>query len=113
MRASQFVNSRCAEAFVASDSATREDMRTSSQETRQDKHLSARELRLDISCIDERLARTLDSLIASEVLKHVAPPVARAFVNAARSPAETVSRWRPRLLGAARHFNVARGPPVQ
>ena len=41
------------------------------------------EPRLDITEIDESLAGTLDFLISSEVFEHVAPPVERAFANAA------------------------------
>jgi SAM-dependent methyltransferase len=66
------------------------------------------EPRLDIADIDRRLDRTLDFVISSEVFEHVAPPVGRAFVNAARllTPGGVFVLTVPYSLGAAtvEHF---------
>ena len=66
------------------------------------------EPRLDITEIDESLARTLDFLISSEVFEHVAPPVERAFANAGclLKPGGVLVLTVPYGLGAAtvEHF---------
>jgi len=66
------------------------------------------EPRLDITEIDGGLAGTLDFLISSEVFEHVAPPVGRAFANAAclLKPGGALVLTVPYGLGAAtvEHF---------